>query len=241
MQLPIYIKEAGEEALPDDPMSFLVSRNGLFRNRATPCFSASVPCGFPPELAWHEATLEWKQSIPGILLEQVVGFFTEIDRRQPGAEAVALITFDATRGYALVVPEQTAIVALHPFGAPSPVRVRYRTPPLDGMVVGSVHSHSHEEAFESETDFIDSPKGLGLVVGRINTQREPPDLYATMAVDGYRFRIVDPLELFDGYERRRTDFPQEWLKQVRVRAIPAQIFHGGCRKHTSEEGGYYEG
>jgi hypothetical protein len=217
MQIPIFIKETAEP-LPEEPESLLLSRNGLFKNRSTPLFAASTPCWqWPRELASHEPTLEWKRLIPGKLLEQVVGFFAAVHQRHPGAETVVVLGYHPKRGYEVIVPEQTATVALRPFGLPWPVRVEYEVLPYAGLIVGSCHHHSIMDAYESETDEQDGRVGLHLVVGRINTPH--PNFFATMTCDGHRFVIDNPLDLFDGYGYRSGRFPAEWMAKLHVQQV----------------------
>jgi hypothetical protein len=229
MQTPFYLKETTDERLPEDPVSYTLSRDGLFINRSGPLFSASVPCPHPRELARHEASLEWKHLIPQHIAEQAVGFFDAINRRQPGTEAVVLLGWDAWQGYELIIPEQNAIVARHAFGHPSPVRVRYEVPNLrPGVVlVGDIHSHSYIEAFSSDTDYWDTLQrtGLFLTVGRIDMPTEPPDMYATVVIDRYTFEVENPLDLFTGYGRRSNDIPEEWFSRVHVQEVPSSGFH----------------
>lgn len=229
LSTPVYLKEVGDETLPDDPISYLITGNGPFLNRTNSLFSASVPCRYPSELPRHEAILDWKQPIPRELIETIVGFFYMINSRHPGAEAVVLLGWDQSHGYEVIVPKQKATIARHPFGAPSPVRVQYDIPALPpGMVIAaSLHSHAYIEAFESNLDHWDTEykAGLHITVGKIDRAVEPPDLFAVAVVDGFRFVISNPMELFTDYKTRRTDFPEQWYSHCSIHEISTLTSH----------------
>ena len=223
MQMPFYIKRSDGEPLPDEPVSYTISRDGLYMNRSTPLFKSSVPCRNPRDFARHEATLEWNRPIPRHVAEQAVGFFHAVNCRSPGAEAILLLGWSPENGYEAIVPEQRAVVALHAFGRRSPLRVSYEVPAMRAGVVvaGSIHSHACIEAFSSDTDDWDTRNraGLHITVGRIDLPVEPPDLYAIVIVDRFTFIIENPLALFAGYTRRSTDIPENWLARVKVEEV----------------------
>jgi hypothetical protein len=233
MITPVYVKHADDEPLPCDRVWYLVTASGLFLNRCTPLFNTSVPCKHPVEFARHEAIIQWRLPIPQVMIEQIVGFFSFLNRQQPGTESIVLLAWAEQRGYEAIVPDQTAMIARYPFGMPAPVGVRYEVPNLPpGMVLaGDVHSHAFLGAFESETDHRDVRfrDGLHLVVGQVDLNREPPDLYATVCVDGYKCVVSNPQSLLAGYRQRSADFPKEWLSQVHICEVPAPVYPTGKR------------
>ncbi|MBI3985925.1 MAG: Mov34/MPN/PAD-1 family protein [Lentisphaerae bacterium] len=242
MNTPVYLKETDNEPMPDDPVSYLLTGDGLYINRRTPLFSASVPCSRPREFAGHAAALDWKQPIPQEPAEKVVGFFHMINLRHTGAEAVVLLGWTPERGYEVIVPEQTSIIARHAFGPPSPVKVRYEIPALPAgmLLVGDIHSHAYLEAFESHTDSWDMRHraGLHLVVGRLDVPAEPPDFFAVVMVDNYRLVVEHPLSLFTDYKHRCTDIPEDWFSRVRVQEVPIYSFYNPAADADTWKGGW---
>jgi hypothetical protein len=226
MHPPVYLKQSDDEALPEDPVSYLVSGDGLFKNRSTGFFSCSVPCRRAAELAPHEPIVHWKRPIPQAMAEEIVGFFSALETRESGTEAVVLLAWGEHCGYRAIVPEQTATIAFDAFGLSFPVGVHYEVSPVlpKGMVLaGDVHSHGFQAAFQSETDIRDYRPGLQLVVGQVHLP-DPPHLYATVNADGWRFIMRNPLTLFAGYARRSMDFPADWLSRVHIRKVPASRY-----------------
>ena len=103
-------------------------------------------------------------------------------------------------------------------GYRSPIGVHYVPPadlPSDWVPFGDVHSHVDHAAYASSTDKADElhAAGLHVVIGRI--RREPPEIHVEAVVDGTRF-VLDPGTVIEGYERRRSDVPREWLERVQV-------------------------
>ena len=115
------------------------------------------------------------------------------------------------------VPDQRATVSEGWNGVRYPTDVRYETPQVgaDLSLFGSVHSHVDGPAYSSNVDRNDESylTGLHIVVGRIS--REPPDIHCEYVVDGVRFR-VDTRAVIEGYHRRDTDIPNEWIKRVKA-------------------------
>ncbi|MBP7828678.1 MAG: hypothetical protein KA248_02035 [Kiritimatiellae bacterium] len=221
MSIPVYLKKAEGEPEPAEEVYYLLTGDGLFLNRHTPFFSSSVPApGGPPALRRHRAWLENRfPTIPGALLETVVGFFDLVCRRN-ASEAIVLLTWNRRTGYDVLVPEQQATGGQWLGGRPVPLRIDYQVPPLPAgaQLVGDIHSHGPLGAFESPLDRQDQRQlaGLHVVVGHLDLLREPPDLFATIAVDEFAFEVRNPISLFEGYRGRRPeDVPPEWLERVR--------------------------
>ena len=85
----------------------------------------------------------------------------------------------------------------------------------DLSLFGSVHSHVDGLAYSSSVDRNDESyqTGLHVVVGEIS--REPPEIHCEYVVDGVRFRL-DTRTVIEGYHRRDTDIPDEWIERVKV-------------------------
>ena len=78
-----------------------------------------------------------------------------------------------------------------------------------------MHSHVDLSAQPSSTDEHDESyfTGIHLIVGRIFD--EPPQFHCEFVVDGERFELQQD-EVVEGYERRRTDVPREWIDRIEI-------------------------
>jgi len=79
--LPIYIMEPGFHE-PDDPIYYLVTKNGLFQVKRTAVFRSRIRI---PGLAWLESEQEGATFllpvIPEKLLAETLAFFREVFRK----------------------------------------------------------------------------------------------------------------------------------------------------------------
>jgi len=218
---PIYLKLNPDMAWPDDKAFYLLTGDGLFFCRNHPFFRSSVPArNFPSELARHEEFLRLRHPrIPQELMETVIGYFARIAELH-GAEAAVVLACDLqTRAVQVVVPEQVSYVSRGYRGQVYPIEVHYQIPSLPSglMLMGDIHSHVNGPAYASALDRHDERHraGLHIVVGRI--QEEPPELHVEYGVDGTRFPVANPELFIEGYERRRTQVPEEWMAKLKVR------------------------
>ena len=200
-------------------MFYVLGSNGLFRCRNHEFFTSSVPTAdWPTALAEHPVFLKPRYPrIPQALLEQIVGFF-DIVYNQHNAEAAVLLVWDRTNQQVLLeVPNQTNTVYKGWLGTTYPMDVHYETPVLrQGLFVfGDIHSHPDTSAYSSATDKYDEfhRPGLHIVVGRVD--REPPEFHIEAVADGTRFDMKSEF-VIEGYDRRNTDIPSEWLDKVTI-------------------------
>jgi len=223
LHTPIFLKTSEDFVWPEDERAFyLLSRDGLFLCRNHSFFRSSVRVDlWPAELAAHKSSLHMNYpKLPRRLIEQVVGFFSIISRRQ-NSEAAVLTTWNRTaQEIEVVVPEQTGLVSHGWNGNAYPLELRYEIPPLPThlMLIGDIHSHVDLAAYASAMDKTDEEfrPGLHIVVGRI--QYEPPDFHCEITVDGARFQVRDLNAVIAGYKRRReSEVPDEWLEKVAVK------------------------
>lgn len=207
---PVYLKEAGLQA-PNDPVYYLVTREGLFQVKETAAFRSVVRV---EGLRWLEAQGEeavWKlPPVPGALLGRAIGLFREVFRRHE-SEAIVLLHYDpGAARYALAVPEQY-VAGGHLVYEIGP------TPP--GLLrVGTIHSHGGAEAFHSELDDWDErhDDGLHVTVGNLD---EPMTLSCSLMVDGRRF----PLRPWQVFTAIPTEGEAEvwWEALAHIHAEPA--------------------
>jgi proteasome lid subunit RPN8/RPN11 len=216
---PIYLKTEEHASDSDDPVSYLLTGNGLFIRRRHAFFTSCVAArDWPSELLQQEPHLELRcPKLPQAAMERIVGFFSRIERLH-GSEAAAILLYDRRReSVSFEVPEQVATVTEGWNGERYATDVRYEMPQLapDIAVFGSVHSHADGPAYSSHVDCEDESHrtGLHIVVGRV--EREPPEIHCEYVVDGVRFK-VDAGAVIEGYQRRDTDVPAEWIERVEV-------------------------
>jgi len=235
---PIYLKTAPDTPLPqDEPVYYMLSRDGLFLCRNHQFFQSSVPVErWPSELAGHEPFLRIKYpKLPRRLLERVVGFFAIIGERFQSEAAVLLAWDEQQQRLEVIVPDQCGVIGLTLRGEPYPISLDYETPllPPHLMLIGDIHSHVDGPAYASSIDKHDEAhrSGLHFVVGRID--EEPPEIYCEVSLDGTRFRIRNLDLVLAGYHRRRkSEVPQAWLDKVTVKswdsARRVRDYHGAA-------------
>ena len=218
---PILIKRDAETTWPEDERLFyLLSRDGLYRCRQTEFFRSCVKVeDGPSELERQTSFFEPRfPTIPRALIERAVGFFSEVADLH-GSEAAALFALDQGTGRVeLIVPEQTATMGALHSRRPYPVGVHYRMPtdlPDDWVVFADIHCHVDYAAYASHTDKEDElhSAGLHVVVGRISD--EPPQFHVEAVVDGHRLTL-ESSQIMEGYHRRATDVPREWVDRVEI-------------------------
>src|SRR3990170_822810 len=80
LMFPVYLKEDGFEE-PDDPIYYLVSRDGLFQVKRNPLFHARTRIrGLSWLMPEQEAARLQLPPVPATLLGEVVAFFQEVFR-----------------------------------------------------------------------------------------------------------------------------------------------------------------
>lgn len=191
--IPVYVKESDDMPWPTDSMFYLLSANGLFLCRNHKWFQscAEIQKG-PSELASQTAFAKLSYpAIPRLLVETAVGFFHKVFKAHHWESALILVWNRNTQAMELVCPDQKVGMA----------SVKYDIPilPTHLTVIGDLHSHCDFTPHASMTDEEDEMKrpGLHIVAGHID--KEPPEFYAVAVVDGKRFEVKRPKELFEDY------------------------------------------
>ena len=218
---PVYIKDDADADWPEDPVFYVLGSNGLSLGRNHEMFrSCTLVNHGPSELAEQESFL--KPNYPQLsqpLIEQLVGFFSEM-ARQHGCEAGAYLIFDReTRAVTARVPKQVSTVSESYYGSLWPIGLDYESLeplPPEELIFGTIHSHVYGPAYASGIDVhdeLDKP-GVHLVVGKLD--KEPPDFHVEAVVDGSRFNL-DIAQVIEGYGELRDDFPAEWVDRVEVK------------------------
>jgi len=185
------LKEEGFEE-PDDPIYYLVTRDGLFQVKRNLLFHARTKVrGLTWLLPEREAARLQLPPIPAAILAEIVGFFQEVFRVHR-AEAVVLLYFHQAEGrYELKIPKQQV--------AGGHCRYEIGPTPTGSLRVGTIHSHASADAFHSELDDEDErhDDGLHMTVGNLDGEAS---VVCSLVVDGRRFTLK-PTEVFEATMR----------------------------------------
>ncbi len=218
--LPIYLKDQ-DFTPPEEPIYYLLTRDGLFLVKRTPFFEAAVPVAGIPWLAPQEPEVRLGGApLPAELLLQALAFFRAVYARHR-SEAVALLAWrPASQAYELVIPHQTV------GGGHCDYQVRDF--PAGLVRLGTIHSHAGLEAFHSERDDSDErfEDGFHLTVGNLDGDLT---LACSVVVQGYR-GLLPPESLFSPYPipwaaaPREEDFAE--VVSEKVTPLPRPIEFG---------------
>jgi hypothetical protein len=178
--LPIYLKDQ-DFAPPDDPIYYLLTRDGLFLVKRTPFFEAAVPA---PGIPWLEAQARGVRllgpPLPAALVLKAASFFKAVYRLHR-SEAVALLAWrEEAAAYDLIIPHQTV--------GGGHCDYELKELPEGLRRLGTIHSHAGIEAFHSERDDADEryEDGFHITIGNIN---QDPTLSCSVVVQGTRAQI----------------------------------------------------
>ncbi len=210
--LPIYLKDH-EFSPPDDPLYYLLTKDGLFLVKSTPFFAAAVPVKGIPWLEAQEAEVRLTAApLPASLLLQALAFFRAVFSRYK-SEAVALLAWrEATRTYELAIPHQTV--------GGGHCDYEIKDFPAGLIRLGTIHSHAGLEAFHSERDENDEryEDGFHLTLGNIDGGLT---LSCSVVVQGLRAQLP-PEQLFAPYPISWDQAPPEedWAAEVESKVTP---------------------
>lgn len=209
---PVYLKEDTFEE-PDDPIYYLVTRDGLFQVKRTPLFHAKTKVH---GLSWLRSEREDARlrlpPIPAVLLTEIVGFFREVFRVHR-AEAVVLLYFSQeARRYETKIPKQRV--------AGGHCRYEIGPTPTGLLRVGTIHSHASADAFHSELDDEDEryDDGLHVTIGNLDGEAS---VVCSLVIDGRRFPL-ERSEVFGGesVDTAAVAPPKGSLQVVDLEAVP---------------------
>ena len=209
---PVYLKEDGFEE-PNDPIYYLVTRDGLFQVKRNLLFHAKTKVrGLTWLMPEQEAARLQLPPVPAAILAEIVAFFLEIFRAHR-AEAVALLYFNqAEKRYDLKIPTQQV--------AGGHCRYEIGPTPTGWVRVGTIHSHAAADAFHSELDDEDErhDDGLHVTIGNLDGE---VSVACSLVVDGRRFTL-EPSEVFEdgGPSARAAGVRGQDLQVVDLEAVP---------------------
>ncbi len=211
--LPIYLKDQDFSPPAEEPIYYLLTRQGLFLVKRTPFFQAVVPAAGIPWLAPQEPEVRLcGPPLPAALLLRAVAFFRAVYARHQ-SEAVALLAWRQTgHSYELVIPHQTV--------AGGHCDYQVRDFPTGLRRLGTIHSHAGLEAFHSQRDQADEhhDDGLHLTVGNLDGDLS---LSCSVVVQGYR-GYLDPEDLISPYPIPWAEAPPagDWAGEVENKVTP---------------------
>jgi hypothetical protein len=184
---PVYLKEDGFKE-PDDPIYYLVTRDGLFQVKRNLLFHARTKIrGLSWLIPEQEGARLELPPVPAAILAEIVAFFQEVFRTHR-AEAVVLLYFNQReRRYELKIPKQQV--------AGGHCRYEIGPTPTGWLRVGTIHSHAAADAFHSELDDEDErhDDGLHVTIGNLDGG---VSVACSLVVDGRRFSLK-PSDVFE--------------------------------------------
>jgi len=179
---PLFLKRRADDDPPaDQPVTFVVGKNGIFCHKQTAVFRATVKASALPMLADVTPRAEYLlPQIPAVLVACIEKFFRAVFKEHR-SEAIVLVAYRAgDQEFVLVAPEQVVTAGRCDYVMPAAA-------PEGFTFVGTVHSHGSFSAGHSGTDVNDEQffDGIHVTFGRVDEERF--DLSCCMAVSGTRF------------------------------------------------------
>lgn len=166
-----------------EPVSYLVARNGLHLFKRNTIYEACVKVPGVSHLAECAEGFSLNVALlPREILDKATAFCAAV-YEEIGSEAVALLYVNLTSGeWQWEVPEQVV-----PERGMS-VRYEISSPPDDGILFGSIHSHCAASAFQSGTDEKDETgfDGIHITVGHLP---DAPTYDARLVLAGKTFKV----------------------------------------------------
>jgi hypothetical protein len=218
---PIVLR--GTTPPPDADTYYVLAGNGLFLERHTPLYRATVPAAGIPGLPAHMTSLDLR--IPQVsrsLLERAVGFFRAVWARCEGEAILTLFLDPVERRIVADAPVQVIPCYLEHGRLRAVLQLGYTTCPKPDprwVRLGDFHSHGTLGPEHSCVDRDDErdETGLHLTVGRLH--RDCPEFAAAFVVGGHRFTLR-PETVLPEFKRTRQP-PDAWLERVRLTRVSA--------------------
>lgn len=216
MSIPITILHAGTK--PQDlPLQYFVGANGVYLALQNNWVNAVVPVAESPKgmrdvcnipgLEKVESKVKFLlPKIPYNLIAQIVGFFSEIERRM-STEVAVMLHYSPTKGWAVTAPNQQVT------GGTVSYEMTDRIPGY--RCVGTMHSHVRMSAFHSGVDVPDEAQfdGLHCTIGYVHRYPEF-DLDAEVVVRGNRYKIAAE-KIFEGVspvtEKKKSSYVDRFV------------------------------
>ena len=220
LPFPLVLRDAAFAPPEGAGTYYVLAANGLFLERHTPLFSASVPApSGVPGLADHAPGLALRlPRLPSVLVERAVGFFRAVWERWE-AEGILLMFYAPERGrFALGAPPQVLTGRIEGGRFRAELRLDYApcpAPSVEYLCVGTLHSHGDHGAGHSAVDQDDEAfeSGLHVTVGHVTRQR--PSFATSFVVGGCRFPL-DPAAVLGPFERPRRPI-EGWFEEIVLR------------------------
>jgi len=219
---PVAVKDAAFTP-PDAPTYYLLAANGLFVERRTPLFTASVRVeAGVPGLRPHDAHLALHlPRLPRSLLERAVGFFRTVFGRWEG-EAI-LVMFCRPPGdgepwrFAFDAPPQLIRGRFERGRFRADLRLDYKAcekPGPDYLRLGTIHSHGNVGPWHSAIDVHDELYDTGLHITAGYVDSPLPEFAAAFVVGRTRFTV--PVDTILPPFRTARRAPESWMSRITV-------------------------
>jgi hypothetical protein len=216
---PVHVKDAAYSP-PDAAAFYLLTADGLFLERTTPLFSASIPVDQVPGLQPHRAALRLRiPRVPAHVIERAVAFFRVVYERWQGEGIVILFYAPPSEGrsarFFVDAPPQLIRGRLVDGRFQARLHLEYGScdrPGPEFVKLGTIHSHAEVSATASCLDAADElyETGLHVIVGRVD--RDVPELAAAFVAGRTRFKLAPEDVLSPLSAVRRV--PPAWLGRV---------------------------
>ncbi len=222
MNFEILIKTLHTELpeLKPGQFRYVLGRDGLHVERATPMYTSSVKVDGPvPFLAEHPQQCRLNCGpIPSNMLRQMVGFFQAAYHMHGGEAALVLLYFPATGKFAWHCPKQTIRMYSSWGKFRADDSVEYDNPlslPAGAVQFGDAHSHIGppipsimDQNDEAHLD------GLHIIVGNISSRF--PRWHIDFCIDGHRFSVPTDMILEAVPEAPFPEPPVGWTQQIQL-------------------------
>lgn len=223
---PVVVRTEEYEPPRDVGTYYVLAANGLFLERHTALFSASVPApAGVPGLSPHQRRLVLRlPRLPSVLVERAVGFFRGVWARWEGEGILLIFYAPALRRFALGAPPQLLTGRIEHGRFRADLRLDYlsgEAPGPEFLCVGSMHSHGNFAARHSAVDAHDEgfEAGLHVTVGCV--QRARPEFETSFVVGGCRFPLA-PTSVLGAFEQARQP-PRCWYAAIVTRCHGARV------------------
>lgn len=202
----------GDPKGQEKPISYVLTKNGIYEVRKNKIGMLAIKinkCTNFPDYTVKEGITLNVPKIPIQLLNQIVGFFKEIDKTHKAEAYVQILFNPKKKEYTVSVPEQNVSGAHVDYKHDNNV---YK----DSILVMDIHSHNTMGAFFSGTDDKDEQRDqLYGVIG--NIEKQEPDMKFRMCCGG-KHHDLDMEQLFD-IPGKTYDFPEEWMGQIKKKPV----------------------
>ena len=190
---PIHVFDGDATSLPEDPICYLVTKNGMFLKKSTGLISSITPVqqiGFLQSLT---PSVAMNVKIPFDIIQKTYSFMKAIYEDLRSESMVIIVMDQQTKKYDLLVPRQSVTAG----------SIKYVIDDsfYNGKLkIGTIHSHASMSAFHSSVDVADEKDwdGIHITLGNLNLDNKC-SIACSLAANGIRC-TVEPMDYIDGIQ-----------------------------------------